>query len=259
MKQYEERVVVFLDILGFKNMVSETIDDNIKYEQVTKALTYISEVRKENYHGLFSQYDFSGKEVSVFSDSIVLSYPKETAGSLFYILIDLVYICLELNVKGIFVRGGVTYGKLYHKDHICFGPAMIKAYELEQKHAIYPRIIVDEIAIVKGIEFHGSANTPKQEAEYISNLLEKFDDNLFFLDYLSQWTEVDEPEYFECVLRQIKPFIEKNLRETREDSHVYEKYKWFTKYFNTTVEKLYSNNKEIFNDLIINNTDEVYI
>ena len=42
-------------------------------------------------------------------------------------------------------------------------------------------------------------------------------------------------------------------------SHVYEKYKWFTKYFNTTVEKLYSNNKEIFNDLIINNTDEVYI
>lgn len=45
----------------------------------------------------------------------------------------------------------MTYGKLYHEDNICFGPAMIKAYNLEQE-AIYPRIIVDNLAIEKGLE-----------------------------------------------------------------------------------------------------------
>ena len=42
----------------------------------------------------------------------------------------------------------MTYGKLYHEDNICFGPEMIKDYNLEQE-AIYPRIIVDDMLLKK--------------------------------------------------------------------------------------------------------------
>ena len=46
--------------------------------------------------------------------------------------------------KGILLRGGITVGQLCHKDNIVYGPAMVEAYELESKSAIYPRVIVSE-------------------------------------------------------------------------------------------------------------------
>ncbi|WP_338988091.1 hypothetical protein KST01_03635 [Fusobacterium animalis] len=48
-------------------------------------------------------------------------------------ILDIIYISIELLDKGVYIRGGMTYGKLYHENNICFGPAMVEAYSLEQK------------------------------------------------------------------------------------------------------------------------------
>lgn len=48
---------------------------------------------------------------------------------------------------GILFRGGITYGKVVHTDKMLFGPAMNKAYSLESKTAVYPRIIIDNDVI----------------------------------------------------------------------------------------------------------------
>ena len=69
-----------------------------------------------------------GKQVTVFSDSIVISYDASTPGGGVQILMDLVYICNDLLRIGIPMRGGVTVGSLIHDEHKCFGPAMIEAY-----------------------------------------------------------------------------------------------------------------------------------
>src|SRR5438105_1445070 len=43
---------------------------------------------------------------------------------------------------GMLVRGGVTIGKLYHSGGVVFGEALVDAYRLESRVAIYPRIAV---------------------------------------------------------------------------------------------------------------------
>lgn len=257
MKSYENRFIVFLDILGFKELVKKTTQDASNFETISRVLNYISEVRNENYHGFLAQYDTIKKEVSVFSDSIVISYPGDTRGGLFFLLMDLVFICLQLNFNGIFVRGGVTFGQLYHKRHICFGPAMITAYEMEQNLAITPRIIVDTTAISNGLKSPGYANTCEEEAEYLAHLLKQDEeDEQIYLDFLSQSEELDFPEEYPYYLNEIKSSIIKNLIETKDRANIYSKYIWYAKYYNNTIEALYGNYDELKSELLI---DENYI
>lgn len=46
-------------------------------------------------------------------------------------------------MAGFWLRGAVTIGLLHHDEDIVFGPALNRAYELESRHAIFPRIILD--------------------------------------------------------------------------------------------------------------------
>lgn len=41
-------------------------------------------------------------------------------------------------------RGAITYGDLHYSPDCIIGPALIKAYELEQKESLFPRIIIDD-------------------------------------------------------------------------------------------------------------------
>lgn len=233
---YENRFIAFLDILGFKNWVDKTVDDEDVFNTIKSGIDYISREREELYHGRYSDIRINDKEISVFSDSIVISYAMDR-GSLFYVLMDLVFICVNLNSKGIFVRGGVTYGKLYHKNHECFGPAMVKAYELEQKYAIHPRIIVEPEVVRKGLENPGPANTPQHEAEYLNKLLCKCDDeDYFYLDYLSQYDEFDYEEQYIDLIIKVRKYIIDNIKHNKNNEHVLKKYIWFAEYYNKVVE-----------------------
>ncbi|PDZ55088.1 hypothetical protein CON15_23105 [Bacillus cereus] len=60
------------------------------------------------------------------------------------LLLVVVHIQLEMMRKGILMRGGLAVGLLCHNDNIVYGPAMVEAYELESKLAIYPRVVVKE-------------------------------------------------------------------------------------------------------------------
>lgn len=159
MVAYDERFVAFLDILGFKSIIQDTENDETEYQRIKKILEYIAGVRKENYEGFFAQYGIL-KEVSVFSDSIVISYSSSLSigGALFHVLMDLVFIYNSLLSSNIFARGGVAFGKMYHDSNICFGPSMIDAYMLENE-AVYPCIAIDGKAIKMGLEKPGVSNT----------------------------------------------------------------------------------------------------
>ena len=53
--------------------------------------------------------------------------------------------------NGIVVRGGISFGNDYSDESLIFSMALVKAYTLESKKAIYPRIVIDNdlIDIVK--------------------------------------------------------------------------------------------------------------
>jgi hypothetical protein len=42
------------------------------------------------------------------------------------------------------LRGGVAEGDIIHDEEGVFGPALIRAYELESRIAMFPRVVVDE-------------------------------------------------------------------------------------------------------------------
>jgi hypothetical protein len=72
---------------------------------------------------------------------------------------------------GFLIRGGVTIGNLYHAQGIVFGPAMVEAYELESRTAVYPRIVVS----------HTIMRRPKWIANSLVFL--KDDDGLYCVNY----------------------------------------------------------------------------
>lgn len=168
---YEMRYVAFIDILGFKNKVYKSVYDSSELHRIENVLKYIQELKKQNDEDSYSS-KYVGREFSMFSDSIVISYPAYGQGNAFNILIDLAHICLEILAKGFILRGGITIGKLFHKDVVCFGPAMNMAVEME-KNAKYPRIIVDQNVLSNGLRYRGIANNISEEKDFLSILVKR--------------------------------------------------------------------------------------
>lgn len=116
--QYEERVVAFIDILGFSNMVNESENDQEILRIIITALSKIREIKKMNTIN-------SEIEVAVFSDNIVISYFENNKDAEFNLIKDSILLQTLLLIEGIYVRGGITRGKLYHKGNFVFGPALV--------------------------------------------------------------------------------------------------------------------------------------
>lgn len=90
-------------------------------------------------------------EISSFSDNIVASYPIVDGsltpadqvtmylGMMTGLVAQIAFHALNMSVL---VRGGITFGLLYHSGGVVFGPAMVDAYRLESKVANYPRVVI---------------------------------------------------------------------------------------------------------------------
>ena len=78
------------------------------------------------------------------SDSICI-YIKDDIEFALPILLGL---CLNFQLRmlsfptPVLVRGSIAHGELYSDQRILFGPALVEAYQREEKLARYPRIII---------------------------------------------------------------------------------------------------------------------
>lgn len=144
------RYTGFIDILGFKSAVYETAQNPEIYTRIITALTNLSsieellkKIRPADADAKDEEYvnAFIGLKVQVFSDCILISSKANNLG------FTALTACCALSFwmlfsNGFFGRGAITKGELIHNDSIIFGKSLIQAYELEQKPAIYPRIIL---------------------------------------------------------------------------------------------------------------------
>lgn len=62
---YNLRYVAFLDLLGFKNMVNQSVENQTILNNINRALNYIGGIQHDNYNGIMSMVDL-GKQVTVF-------------------------------------------------------------------------------------------------------------------------------------------------------------------------------------------------
>ncbi len=137
MSVYETRAVLFLDLLGFRDLIASR-----KERDILDALTISAESPIPFGAIVDKGIDF---RVTAFSDCIVCSARVLAKGNFLpaaYIAAYAGRLALEMLTRGILSRGAITVGRLYHQDQTVFGPALIEAYELESRLAQYPRIIV---------------------------------------------------------------------------------------------------------------------
>lgn len=237
---YSKAIVTFLDILGFRQLVAES-----KPERLHKILEIVEKVATPD----------SSKELSyepetiVFSDSIVrvrkihseenLQYP---IGLVFNELLDFVHAQSELIRHGILIRGGITFGNIHIDKNQIFGPALIRAYDLENKFAKYPRLIVDPVLIKefkKNKLLRRDGHSIKQEKEYVKKLVRQSDDGLWFVDYArAVSSELDEPEMYPVFLEIHRKMIIENCSKFNEYNKNLEKYVWLASYHNALIREI---------------------
>jgi hypothetical protein len=224
--KYQNRIVCFLDILGFKGHIKNTLtssgeDDLPNIENIISAINnirYFTDIDKREEN--------ENKEVTQFSDSIVISFLATEESGVFYSLLEIMWIQINLVLHGILCRGAIVRGKLIHTEKYLFGPAMVDAYTLESKAAMYPRVILDESIIKAGIEYHGRHHLPHHEKDSIMSLLRRDTDGMYYIDYITRaQSELNDPELdYPNYLFQLGSIISSGLNST--DPSVAIKFRW---------------------------------
>lgn len=144
-KEVCERIVVFLDIMGFKDLVARQTETKIN-EKLHELSTFISSrVTPESL-----------VQFSIFSDSIILFSNESTVESFKYMIIltgNIVEKSIEL---GLPIRGAVAAGLCTvtnEKVPYYFGQPIVDAYTLEENLVLYGVVLhntVEKFAINQG-------------------------------------------------------------------------------------------------------------
>jgi hypothetical protein len=157
-----ECFVAFLDILGMSKLVEPADDAPEKIEQIAETLRLIAQLRSSAVTWRTTIVE-TGEvkettwetQIRTFSDCVAIFVPV-ASGRLNDLLNLSIFFHDSLLSKGFPVRGAITVGKMYWDQRWCvkladattasnpritFGPGLVEAYELENKVAIYPRII----------------------------------------------------------------------------------------------------------------------
>ena len=247
--KYEDRIVAFVDILGFRDILTKTVDKDgndiqSQIDLITDAYNSIRDVwdldddKYESYPALKEAHEeikTKSKKITIFSDSIVISFLQKERSEIFYTLLELKWMIMRLVSKGILCRGALSYGKMIHNDKFLFGPALVEAYLTESKAALYPRIIVSRELIQMAGTYRSSHHDPKTEIEYVKKLLKEDTDGMFYIDYfLGAQSELDDPENdFPSYVNDVSDVVRKGVRSTRPDVKI--KYMWMRDKINKVI------------------------
>lgn len=246
MPHYEECLVSFIDILGFRSLVEERPADEIyqiikSLEKFTKPYDHDQKSRSMDEVRLYSR-----AFAHAISDAIVRVRPFWTQyrdGALAYELLDLLHAQIDLINSGILIRAGMSIGQChagFDGKGPFFGPALIRAYEIESNEARYPRIIIDEEVLEahRTVEqLRGEHNTFEYEISFITSILKKDADGKYFIDYLANHSEFDDLGSYFSFLKKHADLIRIGLIKNSGNPRLLSKYEWLKDYHNTYVKK----------------------
>lgn len=230
---YDHRLVSFIDILGFSSMVKKSVEDKEYGNKIFKALKQIQQ--QVRYNEEKKETENSDFEMVQFSDSLVISQKYINTVSLTTFIMRVNFIQKILADKGILIRGGISAGQLYHEDTIAYGPAFIKAYELESQYAKFPRIILDpKIMTQEILPQNESMDDVKFQLDFYTwegnraPIVLKDEDGMFYVNYL--YGMYEEPLIAENLRNHIMGELQVLESNNELDSRTIEKLEWILDY-----------------------------
>lgn len=230
MKKYESHFVAFLDILGFKSLITQNSCDEI--------YPIFNELRNKSKTTL----NLNGVQIKAFddihhtilSDSIII-FIKADIDDAFGALIN---VCCKLQTSlanrnnPILLRGGIAKGNLFYENDIIYGDGLTKAYLLESKLAKYPRIIFSGETLQEGVE-----NTKYMFTEIEGMFIHDYKkdiDSIYYINYLPSLLGKTQDEVV-VYCDRLKSLCEKWLNK-EIDFSLREKYIWLQKKLEEAIE-----------------------
>ncbi|MCH5261590.1 MAG: hypothetical protein J1F42_01630 [Lachnospiraceae bacterium] len=223
----EKALIAYFDILGYQEIVKTNyVPESILIERIELITKQVHESRKfSNRVSKWKVYSFSDNFAIVINSieaGLVLDL-KELVSVLILIQYEF------LAVYGFFIRGSITSGNVYVGNKFIYGEGLIKAYEIENSIAIYPRIVVDldlindcfqhiHRIISKSVSLNGKMYDPKDvkisnlfqfytklvigflynegrvDSKQIDELLKKYEDD----DLITLHKDFDDQYYIDC-------------------------------------------------------------
>lgn len=232
--QYEERIILFLDFLGFKELVERTTRERGFLKRLVRAMDVVGEIGSDNSDLLKTQ------QVTQFSDSIVVSYKVTEQSAVFWLINSIALHVIRLAQLGFLVRGGLTVGELHHSARHVVGPAMNEAYRLESKVAKYPRVVIDPKLLEVARRARSDDHSAHDEEQYVRAFMTKDADGQLFFDYIS-WNSVvavagGSNELYGDYLGGLGTLIRDGLRH--DEPSVQEKYLWLRPRYKAAIERV---------------------
>jgi hypothetical protein len=253
-KMYEDRVLAYIDILGFSEAIKKTIkEDGTESLLETQKIDNFFDKAQEELNKYYPSGDtfINSKVARNFSDSIVISYLITEESGIFHLLAEVLFFCTTALQKGFLFRGAIVHDKLYHKENKIFGPAMIKATNLEKNLAIYPRIIFDdeilEIAEKYPAKYPTKCPSKKEQIRVIKKLISKDFDGLNYINYIDGINYIVGEEHGILVhFEKLRTVIINLGKDIDKSISIKSKYLWIKEKYNTVLaeyKKKYSKNK----------------
>ncbi len=235
--QYETRLVAFMDILGWTEGVRTSPGNIDRTQKLGLALdtirnqTRMCEWKAENS----GDNSWPGDpQVTQFSDCLTISTRADLYGKI-ELISALEFLTTSLLHQGFLLRGGLAIGELYHRDSLVFGPGFLKAYDLESRCTVFPRIILDPILSEQWGQ--GDAYLAKDGSLMAHAKTWRLSpDGFRFFDFLQPFggtpTFADSPRLVRNSLLPLRALLAENLETKRDNVGIWSKYVWLANYFN---------------------------
>jgi hypothetical protein len=243
-----DHVVAYLDFLGFGDLVRT--NDQGQLAGVLEVLTKLARKSQDFYlgspnvqganrvqenYGLYVSHiaedqSFSNRllrpAVAAFSDNLVVSLPVPHEPKFSDIIdADICLIIIQEIVAemceaalglGLLVRGGVAVGSLYHNGGVVFGRALVEAYELESRDAIYPRVVVAPTVLKR-------CTTPDSMLRHI---LVQEPDGMLCLNYLAKMLHNRDEATRTAWIAMANDTVANKLDALEKEGRLRERAKW---------------------------------
>jgi len=245
--QYQKMVVIFIDIIGSKEITG--FDQKYEIHKLFHTSVRESQLRQGSEAHSHVAYD---RRLFSFSDCAYVTYfykseieenRKNDEELLQTALFNTSILALRLASRGFRVRGGVTFGDTFVDEDGCSGPAVEEAYRLESKVALFPRILLSQEIGKSQYDFEteiqsspGFSMLNRMTRDRVSRIVNLDDDGNFYLNIFYQ-LEMDNVLIYdgeELTLDKIKSVLLAKIAAERikhkDDERISIKLDWFAKY-----------------------------
>ncbi len=128
-------LVALLDVLAYRN--------HLKADRSSGNETF--KAKLESALSVFGSINETEITYQAISDTIIIAANPSTAISEF--LSTIAAVQRAFLQSGLLIRGGIAFEQHFKSGNLTYSHALAVAYEIEQKQAIYPRVVIDKSVI----------------------------------------------------------------------------------------------------------------